>query len=1633
MEKKQQFSPVFFLPYLSSNVALASGGTRNVTRFDRNGVQSHDLHIITDDVEPFDGGVNWEFLPDPPSPPAYQWDRCEALKHLAICDALDSFARLISVRDVERAQRTVYRNEALLPDKREFAVVEEDFEEEFLSVVADRIERFVNFGHVVKRAHCNSAADRLRIAALYSPQALYMYELDLYDKRSVRLEGRVILQSGAEHNIRREHRDKVQREAAIKKAEKERKSVPKQEREHARKAGRELKEQIKEFKLQSGSSLALGAALGAFAALGARLLVKTTKAVDGFNSLIDGIKSIGENMKRIMSNLWIVPFVVVLRYFIGSWGNALAAGAIVRFMPSFIGQSLWSHISVFFPKGDVTTQTGFSGLARLMSVAFTFSVFRGRYSPLKAAEFCKRLGNVDRMANGWEAFINWTMSALEVLVNMVRGMFGKDKMELYQRTDKEAHRWSTRADEFLKLANTGQTLDPKSLDGAIALLQEGYGLKEAYRYTSVGKTLDPIVGRVSAAILPYLGSVAARNNFRFEPIACFLYGVPGVGKTLMAVPFVATLLMKSGLIELPCTTDDVTREIWQKGTSEYWQGYSGQKAIVFDDAFQNRSYTGDKDNDYFNMIKMCGSFSMPLNFADVESKGKIYFTSKLVFGTTNLSSIDAEARVVIQEPGAVARRINYGYELLVTDEFKKDGKLDYKKFCDEHDRVKREYVHGQDPMDLFPWHIWCVRKHDFVRGQSSGADVPLKTVMAEIAEEFKFRLKNHDVAKSNLDRMVEAFGTPIKLETGSFLGEKLPSLKQALREFRKEFAADRPLVGKFLAISLFAVGSVVAFKVIRSVLCMARDILSSFFGSKDSSVKVQSNHPRTVPRSTVQKIKLQSGSFYNRGTAGKVYANSYKMFNLDSPVFYGQIVFIQMELAVLPQHFAEAMRDAIKCGAAKTTDRICFQHVTNNAFSFERTIGQFLGYDSYSDRDCDISFVKFVGVRAHVSILHAFATKADISGAAGRAVSLNVAKIDVTYSGNNPVFGDVVHYMVHSQPSVAIGFNLKFGNRSMKQYFRYSDIHTVEGDCGAPLTLADGRDFNDRVFLGLHVASGARNTGYASILTRELVDTVLQTHFKAVMKDKFVEDIASRGVKMQCGEVSPFPNMGSFLPIGVLDKPIVICPKTKYYQTDLYGTLGEYTCRPAVLKSVVKDGERIWPMHNAVQPYASPLLNTVVPRLDDIVHRACARLTEETKDVCRRLYTFDEAVLGIPQDKFRSIPRNTAAGFPYVYDVRGGKKEFFGNDDVYDLTGGRAVDLRERVDFILEQAAGNNRLSHVYIDFLKDEIRPVAKVEAVATRLISSAPLDYVVAWRMMFGCFSSAVMRKNVKTGMAPGICCYADWPLLAEHLSAKGPAVFDGDFKAFDSSEHPVVHDAILEYINGWYADGPENARIRSVLWADLVHSRHVGGRGDNQSYVYQWNKSLPSGHPFTTIVNSLYALIALVACYVHITGDYRGFWDHVSPITYGDDNVVNVSERIKDVYNQVTVSRAMNEIFGMTYTSGNKGALLEPYTTLDKVTFLKRSFFADEVGWLCPLELDSFLYTHYWCKNRKLEKDIIVSVLENALEELSLHPRGQWDAHASDIAGLLSDVYHVTTKVCCKRESYQELVLSRTDDWY
>lgn len=1541
---------------------------------------------------------------------------------------------------------------------------------------------------------------------------------------------RVAMESMVQCGLAREEREVHQRKCARKRiALAEKQVLTKEEREKARSLAREAKRANQCYPDEEVQVGLKAAAVGGLAAFVLRNAASRVKSFFNRKSaaLMDHLKSVKDAIVEFYNRCakWAGMLTGVL-LLVSLWMTARAYGAhkdrlfwtlLSTILVKLVGKNLWNYfyenflgVEVQGPEPDMA--------GKMLAMLLAFSAVKEGHRKNVTRELMSRIALVSRCAGGTTDIIRWIREAFTAIIDWIRAKYDPVFDKQRKESAPAVVKWMQEIDNMEKIHRTeGYNIGPVELNKIVALVTEGYKFRTLYRGTDQERSVNQMHARAYDIMQPHIGAINARNNFRMEPICVMLRGAPGIGKTIMSMPFAGTVLKKSGVLPPDAPSSLVLENAWQKSSStEYWNGYCGQAVLIMDDAFQQRTSPSDKDNDYVNIIRMVSTWCMPLNFADLESKGRFNFSSKLIFGTTNIESFRSEAEVVITEPEAVWRRISkYSYTITVKEEYRVPGtqRLDHVKLTEEKEKCK-----GKGDLDGFPWYIWEAARHDFMDGRTSNFKVPLREVLEMLIKDMQARVKGFAQEKTDVLEYLDGVApctTEVqsglkKVVRAGFLGSAvgiLPALDyrragacadtQINITTLRQWAADvkhpfhivalvvveaydhgiyPPIIvakethptlyfsneedvgvvlvpdptrlygtilewatcvpeivpqAEFIAKTNYcSIWNVAVLKCLGAVLggwalfelsCIfLKFAMKKLFGKRKGSeeTEVQSNAPTSLRKPQPDPVTaVQSDGAVHE----KIFANTYLVEVVGSGARVGEVLFVESDLCVFPHHYIPELQEKIATGQFPTDVKLLFTNAVNPAHTFEYRATDFFDFEKCRKEDNEVCFMRMPDVRAHAKITHFFMRASDGEKWSGKRVRLDT----VRRRKNGTVY--------HSS-SICAGAqyasDIDICGYTNEHNVRYN-IDTIAGDCGSPLMLTDTTLFSSRVIIGLHYGIRANDAAYGMLVTAEMIERAKQ--YLDVITDNFEEDMVARGTAVQTGFKLPFEKVsGSFLPIGTV-MPVSISPKSQFYKVEkVYGSLGEYQYTPAPLAPVWRDGELVYPMENAVRPYSTPVMYVNHEWLPTAVHVAFRRLQAATQLCSRRIYTFDESVKGIPEEKFRSIPRNTAPGFPYVYTLKNGKKEFFGTGEEYDLSGEECAKLKERVEYIVDSARRNVRVSHVFVDFLKDELRSPAKVEAVATRLISSAPLDYVVAFRQYFGAFTTAVMTHNVRSGMAPGICCYSDWSKLATFMQEKGKQVFDGDFKGFDSSEQPSVHWAILEWINRWYDDGAENARIRRVLWCELVHSRHIGGRGSYQAYIYQWNKSLPSGHPFTTIVNSMYALVLLVSAYIHLTGDLAGFWDHVNACVYGDDNFSNVDAATAAVFNQRTVATALAELFRATYTPGNKTDVFTETTTLDKVTFLKRRFYREKNTWLCPLELDSCLYSAYWNKNRRCEWENVVNNLEKALEELSLHEQETWDAHIPAMEKLLKRL-EIVPRAPLNKEAYKAIVMARTDSWF
>jgi hypothetical protein len=767
------------------------------------------------------------------------------------------------------------------------------------------------------------------------------------------------------------------------------------------------------------------------------------------------------------------------------------------------------------------------------------------------------------------------------------------------------------------------------------------------------------------------------------------------------------------------------------------------------------------------------------------------------------------------------------------------------------------------------------------------------------------------------------------------------------------------------------------------------------------------------------------------------------MVMADDGKVIGQFILVKDQIAAMPHHFVRAFASNVNAGSLSPDSVITLIKADQAESKRSITVGEFLGLRKCGAEESDISFVQFdhrtlppgKDITGHLfeseALERAIRTRPGVRLDVCRVIKRNNGSL---CTSRQTMFSSTCEHV----EELAVK---EFTKKDLVMY----QMPTEVGQCGAPLCVMEPRFFKGKSFIGFHVAGKKEvftRYGFATPLTTEMVDEAVKYFSPRVTDASFAVESGFDIVESSAETQSMLQEVGliggSFTLLGEVLQPIHTPPFTKLISTPMNQSqvLGEFTHRPAHLRSVVIDGEVRYPMVEGLRNYQSPVHDEGVEHLSMCVAVATKPFRQKTLHESRFIFDFTEGVRGVEGLKIKTINRSTSAGYPYVLGVTNGKKDFFGYGTEFELTSDKAKELEQKVNHIISEAKKGVRLLHLCTDFLKDELRPPHKVDACQTRVISGSPLDYVIAVRMYFGAFIAACFRHNIDTGLCPGINPYQEWWRLTQHLRSGGKTkVFDGDFKRFDASEQPVILWAILDFINDWYDDGEENRLVREVLWLDVVQSRHLSGHNGELKYIVQWSKSLPSGHPLTTIINSWYCLFALTIAYANTVGDVVNMWEHVSPASFGDDNIVGVDDHVCDQFNQVTVADAMRQVLRLEYTSGSKDGVLTPFKSLEDCTFLKRVFLRSDDdlmgGWTAPLAFESFLYTTYYTKCRGHNDDEYVAKLEASLGELSLHPAATWDEYFPRFKEAFGYVQAVPSLLT--RSDYRELISSRDDFWF
>lgn len=555
----------------------------------------------------------------------------------------------------------------------------------------------------------------------------------------------------------------------------------------------------------------------------------------------------------------------------------------------------------------------------------------------------------------------------------------------------------------------------------------------------------------------------------------------------------------------------------------------------------------------------------------------------------------------------------------------------------------------------------------------------------------------------------------------------------------------------------------------------------------------------------------------------------------------------------------------------------------------------------------------------------------------------------VNWSGNQEVNllestqGAEVHYGVDGQ--------------KVKRCVIAHSGRTVDGDCGSPIIVIDQQ--NQARLLGFHTAArlGINSHGFLTSLT------AIQSK---VDPQAF------------CGHEE----------VGTIPIPVHNGRDTQLVKTSYAHCIGEVVTTPAPKRPV----NGIDPMLQAIESsnLERPPLPPHTAMVCDAVVGAVMRNFDPSQLVTR---SFEEAAAGLPGEKYMNpINRGNSPGFPMIQQGFHNKKKIFGAEGPFDFTLPGCAVARQAHDDLLASYRRGER-SAIYRDCLKDEPISLQKAAEGRTRIISASPLAYTLLTRRYFMGFAAEFMRNRHLHGGMVGINPYsAESGQVFSKLARmnKQNVGFAGDYKAFDKTQHPEIMKLIWTSICERMPEYKGEERIVfDMIGLETYNATHLGGNCYRSDTLYRVDGSLPSGHPLTSILNSIYNMVVFRMAWVdkYSIRNLLTFEDHVALVVFGDDNACAPDDEHL-AFDMANMKEFCKRVLNMTYTSEDKTSDVYHHKPVIECGFLKRKYSVEESYTYALLDRASIDGMFHYRKKSTPELDHFKAVAAAALMEASAY---------------------------------------------
>lgn len=569
---------------------------------------------------------------------------------------------------------------------------------------------------------------------------------------------------------------------------------------------------------------------------------------------------------------------------------------------------------------------------------------------------------------------------------------------------------------------------------------------------------------------------------------------------------------------------------------------------------------------------------------------------------------------------------------------------------------------------------------------------------------------------------------------------------------------------------------------------------------------------------------------------------------------------------------------------------------------------------------------------------------------------------------------------------------------------------TLAGDCGSPLIAID-KSLTSKI-IGMHILGG-RAESFSALLTKELLDKLMtdtcneEEYSEQELKHELIDcdtDFPVVDHLSLCNKVADFPKyqFENIDYIGEYD--FLATPATESSLTPhlLHGTFEPKTC-PAILQDKdVPDKSKL-----KTNAFGKPsILATQLGKYDKFIPQD-VDFEEHLKDMAEQLtnhyrevldgkdlspMTEEETLSGIEYDiESKGIDLRTSAGEPWsrLGKTKGKKKNAYCDKREADSGNRYTLGDTEHATYLRSCIADKEMLASkgyrtlsLWKNCLKDETRPIEKVNIGKTRAFTAAPFESVYLFRKWFGKFKDQFQKNRRQLFHSVGINPTSfEWTTLVQDLQEKGTHFHDADFGSYDGNQRRDVQQAVIDIIVN-VIDDAHNDTLMRVLLSEVKETFQV-----TETNIHLFKHGNPSGNPLTTVFNCIINLLYHWYAFRKITGQLSLslFQDQVGFTCFGDDVLFTTPDY--SPYTFAKIADVMEEL-GQEYTTAAKDGRTEISTQLSSKTFLKRRFVPLGSTYLAPLDTASIEGQFNWSQIEDNDLGTISQQLKEATFEAGLH---------------------------------------------